>query len=100
MENAKTVRRPAIEKEFISFIREQERKFSPEDTLKIDLHCHDFNSDTPDVQMARLMNLPETWLKTGDLVSSLRANGCDAITITNHNNAGPVLIFWTRERMY
>jgi glycosyltransferase involved in cell wall biosynthesis len=33
------------------------------------------------------LNVPETWLKTKRLIKTLKSNGCDAITITNHNNA-------------
>jgi len=61
--------------------------FEAADTLRIDLHCHDRNSDVPDETLGRLLRLPETWLPTRELVRALRRNGSDAITITNHNNA-------------
>jgi glycosyltransferase involved in cell wall biosynthesis len=57
------------------------------DILRIDLHCHDRNSDVPDETLGRLLRLPETWLPTRELVRTLRRHGSDAITITNHNNA-------------
>ncbi len=57
------------------------------DHLKVDLHCHDYNSDEPDELIGRILNIPETWISTKDLVSTLKKNGCDLITITNHNNA-------------
>ena len=57
------------------------------DLLRIDLHCHDRNSDVPDETLGRLLRLPETWLPTKELVRTLRRHGSDAITITNHNNA-------------
>jgi glycosyltransferase involved in cell wall biosynthesis len=58
-----------------------------EDVLRIDLHCHDHNSNVPDETLGRLLRLPETWLPTRELVKTLRRHGSDAITITNHNNA-------------
>jgi glycosyltransferase involved in cell wall biosynthesis len=53
----------------------------------MDMHCHDRNSDTPDELWGRILNLPESWLKTRKLVKCLKRNGCDVITVTNHNNA-------------
>lgn len=58
-----------------------------EDCLKVDLHCHDLNSDTPDELWGRLLALPESWLATEELAGKLRGSGCDLITVTNHNNA-------------
>ncbi len=58
-----------------------------EDILRIDLHCHDRNSDVPDETLGRLLRVPETWLPTAKLFKTLRANGADALTVTNHNNA-------------
>lgn len=60
---------------------------SSEDVLRIDLHCHDRNSDIPDETLGRLLRLPETWLPPRELVKTLRRQGADALTITNHNNA-------------
>ena len=79
--------RYAIANEFNDFIEQQSSCFAPEDTLRIDLHCHDHNSDMPDELWGRILGLPETWLKTKHLVKCLRKNGCDVITVTNHNNA-------------
>ncbi len=59
----------------------------PEDCLRMDLHCHDRNSDVPDETLGRLLRMPETWLETKDLVRVLRRRGSDVLTITNHNNA-------------
>lgn len=56
-------------------------------TLRIDLHCHDRNSDVPDELWGRILRLPETWLKPKELLKTLRNNGTDLQTITNHNNA-------------
>jgi len=77
----------SIRADFEQYLADQAVKFPAEDTLKIDLHCHDKNSDIPDELWGRLLRLPETWLKTADLVKSLERNKVDVITITNHNNA-------------
>ncbi len=55
--------------------------------LTIDLHCHDKNSDVPDEQIGRILNVPETWATTEEVVNRLKNSGTDVITITNHNNA-------------
>lgn len=73
--------------EFQTYLRSQAERFDPAECVKIDFHCHDRNSDVPDELWGRLLGLPETWLETKDLVKCLRGNGCEAITITNHNNA-------------
>jgi glycosyltransferase involved in cell wall biosynthesis len=57
------------------------------DVLKIDLHCHDFNSSVPDETLGRILGVPETWLPTKDLLKTLEQSGTSAVTITNHNNA-------------
>ena len=69
------------------FLAEQFEKFPREDLLKIDLHCHDCNSNEPDELIGRILNVPETWIPTNRVVEELKKNGCEAITITNHNNA-------------
>jgi len=79
--------RKSLNIEFNQYLDNEEKKFSPEDCLKIDLHCHDLNSDVPDELWGRILGLPETWLKTKKLVKRLQKNGCDVITVTNHNNA-------------
>ncbi|WP_252731773.1 glycosyltransferase [Psychrosphaera sp. F3M07] len=79
--------RQSLQDEFGQFISEQEKRFPLTDCLKIDLHCHDHNSDIPDELWGRILRLPETWLKTKKLVKHLQANDCDVITVTNHNNA-------------
>jgi glycosyltransferase involved in cell wall biosynthesis len=55
--------------------------------LKIDLHCHDYNSKVPDEALGRILGVPETWLPTEHLISTLRKSGMSATTVTNHNNA-------------
>src|SRR5262249_46017680 len=79
--------RNSLTDEFNSYLMRESGRFSKEDTLRVDLHCHDFNSDTPDELWGRILGLPETWLKTGKLVKCLGRNGADVVTITNHNNA-------------
>ena len=76
-----------IRQEYDGFLRSQQQCFPSEETLKIDLHCHDYNSDVPDELWGRLLNLPETWLPTEQLAQTLSRNGADVITVTNHNNA-------------
>jgi glycosyltransferase involved in cell wall biosynthesis len=73
--------------ELSDFQFEQKEKFPADDNIKIDLHCHDHNSNVPDELLGRILNVPETWLKTERLIKSLRKSECDVITITNHNNA-------------
>lgn len=58
-----------------------------EETLKVDLHCHDKNSDRPSESLGRILGIPETWLETDKLLQCLANNNTSAITITNHNNA-------------
>ncbi len=55
--------------------------------VKIDLHCHDKNSDVPDETLGRILRVSETWLETDQLMRTLKDNGAEAFTITNHNNA-------------
>ena len=79
--------RQSLNAEFDSYLKKQENLFPQENRLKIDLHCHDLNSDKPDELWGRILGLPETWLKTKNLVKCLDKNNCDVITVTNHNNA-------------
>jgi glycosyltransferase involved in cell wall biosynthesis len=58
-----------------------------DERLRIDLHCHDLNSDEPDELLGRILGVRETWLPTSDLLETLRRNGTDVPTVTNHNNA-------------
>lgn len=79
--------RNSLANEFTSYINRQASRFPAEDTLRVDLHCHDLNSDKPDELWGRILGLPETWLKTRSLVKCLKSNGSDVVTVTNHNNA-------------
>jgi len=73
--------------EIQAFLKQQEKKFPRDETLTIDLHCHDHNSSTPDELLGRILNIPETWLPSEDLIEILKGHGCDTFTVTNHNNA-------------
>ncbi|MDT8282698.1 MAG: glycosyl transferase family 1, partial [Gammaproteobacteria bacterium] len=79
--------RRSLRTEFNEYMAFEAEKYKPEDCLKVDLHCHDLNSDIPDELWGRILALPETWLKTKKLVKCLQGNGCDVVTVTNHNNA-------------
>ena len=79
--------RQSLTREFNEFLRHQAERYPDEDRLRIDLHCHDYNSDVPDELWGRILGLPETWLKTSKLVKCLKSNGSDVVTVTNHNNA-------------
>ena len=74
--------RKSLDTEFNQYLKQQENKFPREDCLKVDLHCHDFNSDVPDELWGRILRLPETWLETKKLVKLLEKNGCDLVTVT------------------
>jgi glycosyltransferase involved in cell wall biosynthesis len=76
-----------LQDELNNFTTNQSNRFAPEETLTIDLHCHDYNSDVPDEILGRILKVPETWLPTKDLLKTLKKHGCNAYTVTNHNNA-------------
>ena len=76
-----------ITEELNNFLTEQNNKFPANEILTIDLHCHDHNSNEPDEIIGRLLALPESWQESESLINTLKQNGCNAITITNHNNA-------------
>jgi len=75
-----------LRQELEKFIQQGQNKFVG-DGLRIDLHCHDRNSNVPDETLGRLLQMPETWLRTETLVRTLKDNGVNVLTITNHNNA-------------
>ncbi|MBF0117508.1 MAG: glycosyltransferase [Desulfobacterales bacterium] len=70
-----------------AFLKEQKALFPKEEVIKIDLHCHDYNSDVPDEVLGRILGVSETWLTTNELIDSLNRHGCNTFTVTNHNNA-------------
>ena len=86
MNRSKTFSEEIAEK-LDTFLKEQKNRFPEKDTITIDLHCHDHNSNVPDEILARILNVPETWLPSEDLISTLKSHGCDAFTVTNHNNS-------------
>ena len=73
--------------ELDGFFVQQANRFPRDEVLRMDMHCHDFNSDKPTELLGRILKLPETWLPTDKLLETLARHGCDARTITNHNNA-------------
>ena len=79
--------RKRLKTEFQNYLDQQKGQYERKDCIKIDLHCHDKNSDVPDELWGRILSLPETWLETKKLVKLLKKNDCDLVTITNHNNA-------------
>ena len=79
--------RQSLQQELDQYREQALRSVDLNDCLKVDLHCHDLNSNVPDELWGRILALPETWLKTKHLVRRLGEQQCDVITITNHNNA-------------
>ncbi|MBN1608547.1 MAG: glycosyltransferase [Polyangiaceae bacterium] len=79
--------RETLKRDLASFVDQQRRRFAEDETLVIDLHCHDRNSDVPDELLGRILHWPETWVSTDEVREVLAANGASALTITNHNNA-------------
>lgn len=73
--------------ELDAFIQSQQKVYPENEILKIDLHCHDYNSNVPDEILGRILGVPETWLESKKLLEVLQKNGCDTFTITNHNNS-------------
>ncbi|MBN2165965.1 MAG: glycosyltransferase [Marinilabiliaceae bacterium] len=85
-ENLKKSFQQELRNELTGFLFDQKIRFPADEVLKIDMHCHDHNSDVPDELLGRILNVPETWLKTETLIETLKKNEVDVITITNHNN--------------
>lgn len=80
--------RDSIRSELDSFLQNSQRELEIDDnTLKIDLHCHDKNSDKPSERLGRILGMPETWLETDVLLKCLESHKTSALTVTNHNNA-------------
>ncbi len=76
-----------LKSELSQFLINQKNKYPEQDVLKIDMHCHDHNSNVPDELLGRILNVPETWINTEKLIETLKRNEVDVITVTNHNNA-------------
>ena len=76
-----------LQTDISNFTETQGLRFPLQETLRMDLHCHDYNSDVPDEILGRILNVPETWTPTETVLKTLQQNGCNAFTITNHNNA-------------
>jgi len=54
--------RRALNEEFRQFLAQQASRYPIDQCLRVDLHCHDHNSDLPDELWGRILRLPETWL--------------------------------------
>jgi len=67
-----------IETNLKAFLSKEKNKFPGKDTLRIDLHCHDKNSNIPDEQLGRMLGLPETWLEPESLINTLEEHKCTA----------------------
>lgn len=87
MKEANSSFRSTLKEDLEVYLQESQATFPEKDRLKIDLHCHDHNSDVPDELIGRLLRVPETWLESKRLLCELENNNCNAFTITNHNNA-------------
>ena len=79
--------RHQLKHDFLDIIRTYDAQLPADDRLKIDLHCHDYNSDVPDELWGRILNVSETWVSSKSLLKRLKMAGCNTFTITNHNNA-------------
>lgn len=79
--------RQFVRNEFQTFLDQEAVRFPKTEFLKMDLHCHDYNSDVPDELWGRILRLPETWVSSEDVLTKLRKAQVGAMTITNHNNA-------------
>jgi hypothetical protein len=67
--------------ELHSFLSQSYMCENSENLIKIDLHCHDYNSNVPDELIGRILNVPETWTKTSALVKNLDKNKVDVIRL-------------------
>jgi glycosyltransferase involved in cell wall biosynthesis len=87
LKHASTPFRDVLINELDDFLKVQKKRFPKKEILQMDMHCHDYNSDVPDELLGRILNVPETWVSSETVINTLRQNGCNALTITNHNNA-------------
>lgn len=77
-----------IKNRFEKFLKADKLRSSQfKEVVKVDMHCHDKNSDRPSERLGRILGVPETWLETDILIDKLKEKGCEPFTITNHNNA-------------
>lgn len=75
-------------REKLSLLLSERRGQAPGDNaVRIDLHCHDHNSNKPSETIGKMLAASETWLPTEELIRTLKQNGVLCPTITNHNNA-------------
>lgn len=50
--------RQSLKNDFDAFVKQQAMRFPEKETLRIDLHCHDHNSDVPDELLGRILRWP------------------------------------------
>jgi glycosyltransferase involved in cell wall biosynthesis len=79
--------RASVHQHLGDLLDQSARAFPEAERLRIDLHCHDRNSDVTDELWGRILRIPESWLEPRKLYKTLRSRGATAWTITNHNNA-------------
>ena len=70
-----------------TFLEEQSKRFPADETITIDLHCHDHNSNVPDELLGRILGFPRPGFPPRTSSTVLKSHGCDTFTVTNHNNA-------------
>lgn len=87
MENPRRTFNQTIRERYQFLLSNWQSRIPEDERLRIDLHCHDTNSDITDELWGRILRVPETWVTTDELVQSLQSTGNQALTITNHNNA-------------
>lgn len=46
--------------ELEDFLAIQAGIYPDDNTLRMDMHCHDYNSDVPDELLGRILSVPET----------------------------------------
>lgn len=80
--------RSQIKERYLELLNSDENNSFPADeTIRVDMHCHDYNSTIPDELWGRILALPETWLKTEELIKVQQEHGAELPCVTNHNNA-------------
>jgi hypothetical protein len=87
MKSMDLVFREEVREKLSLLLSERRRQAPGDDAVRIDLHCHDHNSNKPSETLGKMLAASETWLSTEELVRTLKQNGVHCPTITNHNNA-------------
>ncbi len=79
--------RDELRRRFGELRQREDARFPQDECLRMDLHCHDYNSDVPDEIVGRMIRSSETWVSSEQVLECQRNTGMDVYTITNHNNA-------------